>query len=218
MSGLAGKTAVVLGGSGPYGAAAARMLAREGANVALGGRDRERLEELEAEIHASGGAALAVGVHLAKRHHPGHLVGAAVEQFGGLDYLLFAARSQAPGLEGTDPGAWETSVDVNIKGFLYCIAAALPAMGENGAVIRVDLTDPSSPDPLYEAGGAATRVILRRLATDYPGVRTSEVRLGDPQRATPGACADAVRRLLVEERDESFVTVTIAGSSPVQEG
>ncbi len=48
MSGtLAGKTVMVLGGSSPYGAAAARAIGSEGANVALGGRDRQRLEELE---------------------------------------------------------------------------------------------------------------------------------------------------------------------------
>jgi NAD(P)-dependent dehydrogenase (short-subunit alcohol dehydrogenase family) len=222
MSGLAGKTAMVLGGSGAYGAATARMLGLEGANVALGGRDREKLEELEAGIHAAGGAALTVGVHLAKRHHPAHLVQAAVEHFGGLDYLLFAARSPAPGLEDPDTGAWETSVDVNFKGFLYCLAAALPAMGGEGAVLRVDLTDPSSPDPLYEAAGAAARTVLQRLAANpsHPGIRTGVVRLGDPRRADPGACAGAVRRLLLEGRGgpPGFADVTVAGEEPKGRG
>ena len=217
---LAGRTAALLGGSGPYGAAIARMLAREGANVALGGRDREKLEELEAEVHAAGGGALTVGVHLAKRHHPAHLVGAAVEHFGRLDYLVFAARTAAPGLEHPDPEAWETSVDVNIKGFLYCLAAALPAMDEGGAVVRVDLSDPSSPDPLYEAGGAAARAVLRRLAESpaRASIRTAEVGLGDPRRADPEACAVAVRRLLTEGRDGGFVTVTVAGEEGAREG
>jgi NADP-dependent 3-hydroxy acid dehydrogenase YdfG len=55
MSGaLSGKTVMVLGGSGSYGAAASRALGREGANVALGGRDRQRLEELSRELSSDG--------------------------------------------------------------------------------------------------------------------------------------------------------------------
>src|SRR5215212_176507 len=133
MSGmLAGKTIMVLGGSGPYGTAAARVLGREGANVALGGRDRQRLEELEEQVRAHGGEALVVGVHLAKRHHPAHLVEAAVEAFGGLDALLFMVCATAPPLESLDVDAWERSLDVNLRGFIYCLSAALPAMRERG--------------------------------------------------------------------------------------
>jgi citronellol/citronellal dehydrogenase len=103
MSGtLSGKTVMVLGGSGPYGAAVARVLGREGANVALGGRDRQRLEELEEQVRGLGGEALVLGGHLAKRHHPAHLVEAAVEAFGGLDALLFMACATAPPLESLD--------------------------------------------------------------------------------------------------------------------
>ena len=117
MSGtLFGKTVMVLGGSGPYGDAAARALGREGANLALGGRNRQKLEEQEAEIRARGGEALVLGVHLAKRHHPAHLVEAAVETFGGLDALLFMASASAPPLRSLDVDAWERSLDVNVRG------------------------------------------------------------------------------------------------------
>ena len=127
MSGaLSGKTVMVLGGSSSYGASAARALGREGANVALGGRDRQRLEELEEEVRANGGEVLVLGVHLAKRHHPAHLVEAAVETFGGLDALLFMASATAPPLESLDIDAWERSLDVNVRGFIYSLAAAPP--------------------------------------------------------------------------------------------
>jgi hypothetical protein len=49
-----------------------------------------------------GGEALVLGVHLAKRHHPAHLVEAAVETFGGLDALLFMASATAPPLGSLD--------------------------------------------------------------------------------------------------------------------
>jgi NADP-dependent 3-hydroxy acid dehydrogenase YdfG len=103
---LEGKTAIVLGGSSAYGAAAVRALARESVNVVLGGRDRDRLETLEEEAQILGGEALVVGTHLAKRHHPAHLVEAAVEAFGdwtcccswpGLPLLPWRASTWPPG-------------------------------------------------------------------------------------------------------------------------
>jgi len=168
MSGaLSGKTVMVLGGSSPHGAAAARALGREGANVALGGRDRQRLEELEAEIRADGGGALVLGVHLAKRHHPAHLAEAAAEAFGGLDALLFMASAAAPPLGSLDVDAWENSLDVNFRGFVYCLAAALPAMRKRGGgrVVVVGAEGlRGEPDPFMRASRAAVRAILEELS------------------------------------------------------
>jgi MFS family permease len=96
------------------------------------GRDRQRLEEIEEQIRAHGGEALVVSVDLAKRHHPAHLVEAAVDAFGGLDALLFMACATAPPLESLDVDGWDRSLDVNVRGFIYCLAAALPAMYERG--------------------------------------------------------------------------------------
>lgn len=81
-----------------------------------------------------------VGTHLAKRHHPVHLVEAALEEYGGLDILLFTARATAAPLNSLDLDAWERSIDVNIKGFMYCLAAALPTLGEGegGCVAAAD--------------------------------------------------------------------------------
>lgn len=198
---LEGRTAVVLGASAPYGAAATRMLAQEGARVALGGRSRDKLEALEAEIEAAGGEALVVGTHLAKRHHPAHLVEAAVAEFGGLDALLFMAHAPAAPLGSMDLDAWERSVDVNVKGFLYAVAAALPAMREGGGghVVCLNVED---PDPLYKASRAAARVLLQELAREFSaeGLRASEVALGS-RRASPERCAEAVRRLLADPPD-----------------
>jgi NADP-dependent 3-hydroxy acid dehydrogenase YdfG len=186
------------------------MLGREGANLALGGRDREKLEALEEEIHASGGQALVVGVHLAKRHHPAHLVEAAVAEFGGLDALLFMARASAPPLNSMDLDAWERSVDVNLKGFLYTVAAALPAMREGGGghVVCLDAEAPRVPDPLYRASRAAGRVLLQEIAREFSGegIRTSEVTLGDPSRTDPERCAGVIRCVLTEPSSAGFAT------------
>jgi NADP-dependent 3-hydroxy acid dehydrogenase YdfG len=202
---LKGRTAVVLGGSSPYGAATARMLAREGAGLVLGGRSRDRLEALEQEIRASGGQAVVVGTHLAKRHHSAHLMEAAVEAFGGLDVLVYMARASAPPLETLEVEAWERSVDVNLKGFLYTVAAALPIMrsGGGGHIICFAAENPEAPDPVHRASHAAVRVILQELARELSseGIRTSAVRLDDARRADPGRCAGAVRRVLLDPPD-----------------
>lgn len=218
---LAGKTAVVLGGSGHYGAAVARLLAGEGVRVALGGRSREKLEELEAEVRAAGGEALVVGTHLARRHHAAHLVEAATEAFGGVDILLFMARVSAPPLASPDLVAWERSVDVNIKGFLYCLAAALPVMREGGGGHVVTLHVLGPWDPLYEAGTAAVRSLLRGLVHELSGegLRATEISVSDPRRADPEACAGVVRRALVGPPGKGLKTFTVAeGGSGVEEG
>jgi NADP-dependent 3-hydroxy acid dehydrogenase YdfG len=192
---------VVLGGSSLYGAAAARELGREGANVALGGRDRQRLEELEAEVRTDGGEALVVGVHLAKRHHPAHLVEAAVEAFGGLDALLYMASAAAPPLRSLDLDAWERSLDVNVRGFVYCLAAALPAMREReeGLVVVAGVEDAGGTgDPLLRASRAAVSTILEELLRELSaeGIRAAEVRLSARQARDPEACARTIVREL----------------------
>jgi NAD(P)-dependent dehydrogenase (short-subunit alcohol dehydrogenase family) len=200
---LFGKTVMLLGGSGFYGAAAARALGREGANVALGGRDRQKLEELEAEIRARGGEALVLGVHLAKRHHPAHLVEAAVETFGGLDALLFMASASAPPLRSLDIDAWERSLDVNARGFIYCLAAALPAMRERGGgrVVTVGVEDTGGArDPLLRAWRVAVRTILEELSHEFAsdGICTAEVTLDTRWAQNPEEGAKAIVRALKE--------------------
>ena len=202
MSGtLSGKTVMVLGGSGPYGAAATRALGREGANVALGGRDRQKLEELEEQVRSLGGEALVLGVHLAKRHHPAHLVEAAVEAFGGLDALLFMACATAPSFESLDIDAWERSLDVNVRGFIYCLAAALPALRERGGgrVVVVGVEDTGgTPDPLVHAWRAAVRTILEELPRELSsqGIQTAEVRLDTLRSQDPDKSAKPIIRAL----------------------
>ena len=191
---LLGKTAVVLGASGPHGSATVRLLAREGANLALGGRSREQLEALQEEVEDLGGRALVVGTHLAKRHHPVHLVEAAAEQFGGLDALLFMAYSTAPPLGSLEIESWERSVDVNVKSFLYSVAAALPALRERGGghIIALGAEKPGPTDPLHRAARAAVGVLAEELNTELSeeGISASVVEERDPER-----CAEAVRRV-----------------------
>lgn len=131
--------------------------------MVLGGRSRDKLEALEQEIMSSGGRAVSLGVHLAKRHHLEHLVEAAIDVCGGLDIPVFAARHSSPPLQSLDVEAFERSVDVNVKGLLYALAAVLPAMQETGGghVVYLGPEEPEDDDPLYEAALATADVLLQ---------------------------------------------------------
>lgn len=189
------------------------MLASRGVNLALGGRSRDKLEMLQGEIEASGGRALVVGTHLAKRHHPAHLVEAALEEYGSLDILLFMARATAPPLSSLDLEAWERSIDVNVKGFMYCLAASLPALseGEGGCVAVLSVDDPADmPDPLLRAGQAAVRTILEEISSEAlrHGICAAEVRADAQLLDDPERCAETMLHTLnfIRDSDTGFLT------------
>ena len=92
MSALAGKTAVVTGSSRGVGAATAKLLAAEGANVVINYRQKApRANKVVAEIEAAGGKAVAVGADLTTAEGLEALMSAAIESFGGLDLLVLNA-------------------------------------------------------------------------------------------------------------------------------
>ena len=131
---VAGKVVVVTGASSGIGAAIARLLAAEGARVVLGARRVDRLEAIVAEIGRAGGEALAHAVDVTKHEQVKALVAAAVDRFGRVDVLINNAGVMplAP-LAADKVDEWDRTVDVNIKGVLYGISAALPHFRRQGA-------------------------------------------------------------------------------------
>lgn len=137
---IAGKTIVITGASSGMGAAAARHLAERGAAVVLGARRADRIEALAAEIAAGGGKVLAVETDVTKREDLRRLVDAAVETYGRIDVLINnAGVMPLSPLERVKVDEWDQMIDVNLKGVLYGIAAALPHMTaqKSGHIINV---------------------------------------------------------------------------------
>src|SRR3954464_15051512 len=127
--GITGKVVVITGASSGLGEATARHLSARGATVVLGARRVERLQALAEEITASGGEALVLATDVTQRAQVQALVDAAVERFGRIDVMLNNAGLMPQSLlERLKVDEWERMVDVNIKGVLYGIAAALPHM------------------------------------------------------------------------------------------
>jgi NADP-dependent 3-hydroxy acid dehydrogenase YdfG len=133
MDHVAGKTVVITGASRGIGAASARVLAQMGAHVVLGARDKAALDALAKEI---GGTALACDV--ADYDQTEALIAAA----GRVDVLVNNAGLIEPiaRLEDSDPKAWSTVVDVNLKGVYNGIRAVLPRMAEQGSGTIINIS------------------------------------------------------------------------------
>src|SRR5437899_7335947 len=137
---IKGKIVVITGASSGLGEAAARLLSAQGASVALGARRSHRLKSLADELNRSGGKAVAVATDVTHRNQVKRLVDTAAQKFGRIDVMINNAgiMPRAP-LERLTIDDWDRTIDVNIKGVLYGIAAALPYMKQQkaGQIINV---------------------------------------------------------------------------------
>jgi NADP-dependent 3-hydroxy acid dehydrogenase YdfG len=133
MTGITGKVVAITGASSGIGEATARLLAERGARVVIGARRTERLDEIAREIRDRGGAATACRTDVARSGDLEHLVGAAVEEFGRLDVLVSNAGIGKIGpMSDLDVDGWSAMIDVNLRGVLHGIAAALPVFRRQG--------------------------------------------------------------------------------------
>jgi NADP-dependent 3-hydroxy acid dehydrogenase YdfG len=126
---IAGKVVVITGASSGAGEATARFLAKEGAAVVLGARRLERLQALSREIKTERGKAIAISTDVTRREDVQHLVDEGIRAYGRVDVMLNNAglMPHSP-LERLKVDDWDRMIDVNLKGVLYGIAAALPHM------------------------------------------------------------------------------------------
>jgi NADP-dependent 3-hydroxy acid dehydrogenase YdfG len=133
MSGIQGKVIAITGASSGIGEATALLLAERGAQVVFGARRPERLEALAARIMAAGGEAAWTRVDVKRREDLTALVELARERFGRLDVLVSnAGVGLISPLDELRVEDWEEMIDVNLKGVLYGIAAALPVFRAQG--------------------------------------------------------------------------------------
>lgn len=134
------KVIVITGASSGLGEAAARHLASLGAVVVLAARRTERIQALADELAGQGAKALAVATDVTDREQVRQLVDKAVETYGRIDVMLNNAGLMplAP-LEALKVDEWDQMIDVNFKGVLYGVAAALPHMKaqKSGHIISV---------------------------------------------------------------------------------
>ncbi|MFD5546400.1 SDR family oxidoreductase [Streptomyces goshikiensis] len=133
-AGIDGKVVAITGASSGIGEATALLLAARGARLVLGARRSDRLTDLVGRITEAGGEAVHIRTDVTRREDLHALVGLARERFGRLDVLVSNAGSGAISpLDDLRVDEWDQMVDVNIKGVLHGIGAALPVFRAQGS-------------------------------------------------------------------------------------
>jgi NADP-dependent 3-hydroxy acid dehydrogenase YdfG len=133
MSGIKNKVVAITGASSGIGEATALLLAQQGAKVVLGARGPDRLASLADRIGRAGGEAAYAPSDVKRREDLSALVKLACERYGKLDVLVNnAGVMPISALDDLRVEDWEEMIDVNIKGVLYGIAAALPVFRTQG--------------------------------------------------------------------------------------
>ncbi len=129
-----GKVVVITGASSGIGEATALLLAERGAKIVLGARGLDRLKALSVRIADAGGDAAYACTDVKKRADLSSLVQLACERYGRLDVLVNnAGLGPLAPLDDLRVEEWEDMIDINIKGVLYGIAAALPVFRRQGS-------------------------------------------------------------------------------------
>ncbi|MFF5208249.1 SDR family oxidoreductase [Streptosporangium sp. NPDC000396] len=169
MTAISGKVVAITGASSGIGEATARLLAEHGAAVVLGARRAERLDDLARDIRDRGGRAISCATDVARREDLERLVGQAVAEFGRLDVLVSnAGISKIGPVSELDVDGWSAMIDVNLRGVLHGIAAALPVFRRQGHGHLVTTVSTSGlkivpTQAVYAATKNAVRTLLEGL-------------------------------------------------------
>lgn len=193
---IEGKVVVITGASSGLGEAAARRLSAAGAKVVLGARRVDRLRTLAGELGV--GEAAVVETDVTEVAQVRRLVDHAVEAHGRIDVMLNNAGLMPQSrLERLKIDEWNRMIDVNIKGVLYGIAAALPHMQaqKSGHIINVSSVAGHKVGPgsaVYSATKHAVRALsegLRQEVKPY-GLRTTIISPGAVDTELPNTVTD----------------------------
>lgn len=209
---LHGRVAIVTGGTRGIGLAVAEGLVCAGARVVVASRKPEACANTEAHLRDLGGDALGVPTHMGELGALEHLVDVTVEQFGGVDIVVNnAANALTQPFGRFTPEAWQKSFDVNLRGPVFLVQAALPYLdaSDHAAVVNVISAGAflfSANVAMYGAAKAALMSFTRSMAAEFaprgirvnalaPGtVDTDMVRANPPEAQRAMAAASPMRR------------------------
>ena len=206
MTGIDGKVVTITGASSGIGEATARLLAERGAAVVLGARRREHLDRVVREIRERGGRAGACTTDVTRREDLERLVATAVDEFGRLDVLVSnAGISKLGPLADLDVDGWSAMIDVNLRGVLHGIAAALPVFRRQGRGHLVTTVSTAGlkivpTQAVYAATKNAVRTLLEALRQESTDgvLRTTSISPGFVRTELARSIDDAGARARIQ--------------------
>jgi len=211
MSGIENKVVAITGASSGIGEATALLLSEHGAKVVLGARRLSPLEALAARIETVGGEVAYRQTDVRRREDLSDLVKLAGERFGRLDVLVSnAGVMPISPLDDLRVEEWEEMIDVNLRGVLYGIAAALPVFRGQGSGQFVNIASTAAflvlPSmSVYAGTKVAVRAIsegLRQEAGD--NVRVTIISPGMTRTNATGTMTNLEVRAQIEERQDKI--------------
>lgn len=209
---IQGKVVLITGASSGIGEATARVLAEQGAHVVLGARRIERLEQLVAEIHTSGGQAWAQRLDVTQRDQVQAFADSARVECGRVDVIINnAGVMPLSALAALKVDEWDRMIDVNIRGVLHGIAAVLPMMQAQGygQIINVASIGAHAVSPtaaVYCATKYAVWAISDGLRQEHPNIRVNTVSPG----VTESELAESISDPQGREAMKTFRQVAIS--------
>lgn len=170
---LAGKVAIVTGGSRGIGKAIAQGFAKAGAKVAVTSRKINDLEQTAKEIQGFGGEALPVQAHLGKMEQIHKMVDTVLDKFGRVDILVNnagASPAMASVLDAEER-LWDTIINLNMKGLYFISQAVARVMKKQGGgkiinIASIDGFHPERQVSIYSISKAGVRMITRAFAAE----------------------------------------------------
>jgi NADP-dependent 3-hydroxy acid dehydrogenase YdfG len=207
-----GTVIAITGASSGIGEATARLLAARGASLVLGARRTDRLDQIAGELRAGGAAVVTSATDVSRRDDVDALVGRAVDDFGRLDALVSnAGISKIGPIENGDVDGWSAMIDVNVRGVLYGIAAALPVFRRQGRGHFVTIVSTAGLNvvqnmTVYAATKNAVRTLmegLRQESTDGV-IRTTAISPGFVRTELDGSIDDPTMRAQIRRNMDDF--------------
>ncbi|MDX1668500.1 MAG: SDR family oxidoreductase [Limnobacter sp.] len=167
---LEGKIALITGASRGIGKACAQLLALQGATVIISSRKQEACDAVADEIKAAGGKAHGLACHLGEMDAIESLWATIEEKFGKLDILVNngATNPHFGPIYDTDLGAFQKTVDVNIRGYFYMCAHGSKLMGKNGGGTIINVASVNGEVPgLFQGIYSITKAAVISMTKAY---------------------------------------------------
>lgn len=179
MENIKGTVVAITGASSGMGKAIAIELAKNGARIALGARRTKELQHIAAQIKSKGGEAIFVQTDVKNKADLIRLVNTAVERYGKLDVIVNnAGVSQLSRFDELDIDGWEEMIDINLKGVLYGMAAAIPVFQyqRSGHIVNIISTSGIKIVPM-QGIYAGTKNAIRTIAEAFRQESDGNIRI-----------------------------------------